>query len=109
MIQRLAAPLAEEDVEALAALVLDAVADNASIGFPADFTLEAARSWWTHVAQLMSAGEAVLLAARDDGRLVGTVQLRFSSYPNGRLRGEVVKLLVQTQARGRGLARELMA
>jgi GNAT superfamily N-acetyltransferase len=109
MIQRLEPPFAAGDLDSLAGLVLDAIAANASIGFPAGFTHDAALAWWEHIGLLVSAGEAVLLGARDAGSLVGTAQLRFSSYPNGRRRAEVAKLLVHSRARGRGLARQLMA
>ena len=40
---------------------------------------------------------------------VGTVSLALESRPNGRHRAEVVKLMVHPSARGRGLARALLA
>lgn len=50
-----------------------------------------------------------LLVERDpDGRVVGTVQLVRSSYPNGRDRAEVAKLLVHRRARRRGLGEQLL-
>lgn len=109
MIDRLSAPLNPGDVDALAALLLDAVIDNASVGFPAGLAAAEAAAFWADVGRTVGAGRAILLAARSEGRLVGTVQVRHSSYPNGRHRGELAKLLVHTSARRRGLGAALMA
>ncbi|MFD0569266.1 GNAT family N-acetyltransferase [Kitasatospora gansuensis] len=40
--------------------------------------------------------------------MLGTVQLRLTSYPNGRHRADLAKLLVHRDARGRGLGRRLL-
>jgi GNAT superfamily N-acetyltransferase len=89
-------------------LLLDAVAGNASIGFPAGLTRDEAHRFWADIANAVSAGRLILLAARVDGRVVGTVQLGFSQYPNGRRRADVAKLLVHSSMRRRGIATELM-
>ena len=104
----LAPPLAHADADALAELVLDAVAGNASIGFPAGFSRGEALAFWAGVESDALAGRAMLFGSRVDGTLLGTVQLRFSSYPNGRHRAEVAKLLVHSTARRRGLGTMLM-
>jgi ribosomal protein S18 acetylase RimI-like enzyme len=49
-----------------------------------------------------------VLAAREGGRLVGTVQLHASWAPNQPHRGDVAKLIVHRTARRRGIARTLM-
>ena len=103
-----APPLAETDRDALAALLLDAVEGNASIGFPADTTHEAALSFWSGVEADVAGGQALLFGSRSAGSLVATVQLRFSSFPNGRHRAEVAKLLVHSSARRHGLGTMLM-
>lgn len=103
MIERLPQPVSGSDLDDLTLLLLDAVAGNASVGFPAGLTEESARAWWR------LGGAKVLLGAREGGRLVGTAQLRFSDYPNGRHRAEVAKLMVHSSARRRGIASELMA
>jgi GNAT superfamily N-acetyltransferase len=57
----------------------------------------------------MARNRVLLLGARDEqGRIIGTVQLRLASYPNGRHRAEVAKLLVHSSWRRRGIATELM-
>lgn len=101
-------PIAPADLEALAGLLLDSVAGNASIGFPAETSREAALAYWTAVEADVLAGQAILLGVRDGRPLVATVQLRFSAYPNGRHRAEVAKLLVLSSARRHGLATMLM-
>jgi GNAT superfamily N-acetyltransferase len=108
MIERLGPDLTEADIESLAVLLLDAVAGNASVGFPSGLTHAESRAFWVDVAAAVRAGRVILLAARVDGNIAGTVQLVFSQYPNGRVRAEVAKLLVYTSMRRRGVGADLM-
>jgi acetyltransferase len=92
---------------ALADVLLDCVADGASVGFLAELGVEEARAWWRAA---LSEPDSLTWAARDDGgRPVGTVQLILATQPNARHRAEVVKLLVHRGARGRGCASALMS
>jgi len=93
-------------VPELADVLLDGVADGASIGFLADLDLDRARTWW-HGA--VGSPGTLTWVARLDGRVVGVVQLKLVTYPNGRHRADVAKLLVHRRARGLGLSRALMA
>jgi len=104
VIDRLGSPLDPADRRTLAGLILDAVAGNASVGFPADVSASEAERFWEGVESEVAAGRVVLLAARLDGELVGTAQLRFPIYPTGRRRAEA-KLLVHSSVRGRGSGR----
>ncbi|GAC1471194.1 MAG: GNAT family N-acetyltransferase [Candidatus Dormibacteraceae bacterium] len=97
---------ARASVSELADLLKDCVEGGASLGFPSPLELDVARTYWQGVAYAIEAGQHVLLVAGDP--IVGTVQLRFSSYPNGRHRAEVAKLLVHSSARKRGLGTRLM-
>lgn len=108
IIERLGPRLIEADLESLTELLMDAVAGNASVGFPAALSREEARRFWMDVSAAVDAGRLILLAVRSDGRIVGTVQLAFSQYPNGRSRAEVAKLLVHSAKRRSGLATDLM-
>jgi GNAT superfamily N-acetyltransferase len=108
-IERLVGPLNAADVDALAKLLLDAVAGNASIGFPADTTQGEAQSFWKGIEADMAARRAVVLGARLEGKLIATGQLRFSSFPNSQHRAEVAKLLVHSSVRRQGMATNLMA
>jgi len=50
----------------------------------------------------------VLIAARLDGRIVGTVQLGIDMPPNQPHRADIRKLLTHRSARGRGIGAALM-
>lgn len=105
MIHRLEPPVTDEDLDALADLLLDGVAGNASLGFDAAATFEQIRAWWSS----LDPAATVLLAAREDGRIVGSALLAFSRFPNGRHRAEVAKVIVLSTYRRRGIGRQLMA
>jgi GNAT superfamily N-acetyltransferase len=98
-----------EQIEDLAALLVDTVADGASIGFLAPLDRTAALAWWKERAAAVSAGRLAVWAVRDGERAVGTVSLAFADKPNSRHRAELVKLMVHRDARGRGLGRSLLA
>lgn len=94
---------------ALADLLVDAVDDGASVGFTAALTPAEAAAWWSDLAPALSDGRIAAWTAHDGDRLVGTVQLRCETSPNGRHRAEIAKLVVHRAARGRGIARRLLA
>jgi ribosomal protein S18 acetylase RimI-like enzyme len=98
--------LTEADLDDLAALLVDAVDSNASVGFPAGLSFGDARSWWQ---ERLADPHATVLVERDgDGRVVGTVQLVRTATPNGRHRAEVAKLMVHRRARRQGAGERLM-
>ncbi|WP_072926070.1 GNAT family N-acetyltransferase [Nissabacter archeti] len=97
-----------DDLQGLAQVLHACVAHNASVGFVQPFSLEAAAAFWQGQAASVAAGERILLLARAQGRVVGTVQLIPAGMPNGRHRAEVAKLLVHPDARRQGIARSLM-
>lgn len=92
----------------LGELLADAVADGASVGFMAGFTAEQGADWWRGLAAPVKDGQLLLWAALDGSRVLGTVQLRLTGYPNGRHRADLAKLLVHRDARGQGLGRRLL-
>lgn len=95
--------------ESLGELLSDAVAGGASVGFDSALPVAEATGWWRDVvAERVRAGAAVLLVAELDGEIAGTVQLAFPSFPNGRHRAEVAKLLVHSRRRRMGVGRALM-
>jgi GNAT superfamily N-acetyltransferase len=91
----------------LASLLIDAVESNAGISFMGDLTLDQAVEWWRNLLD-NSLPRMVVLVARDDEGVVGTVQLQPAWPPNQPHRGDVAKLIVHRRARGRGIARMLM-
>ncbi|MFI5529621.1 GNAT family N-acetyltransferase [Kitasatospora sp. NPDC051853] len=100
-----------DHAEALGGLLADAVEGGASVGFSAGLTPERAAAWWHGLAGALTDGHLLLWAAfeEDGARLLGTVQLRLTPYPNGRHRADLAKLLVHSAARGRGTGRRLLA
>ncbi|MFD3451381.1 GNAT family N-acetyltransferase [Streptomyces sp. NPDC058691] len=92
----------------LAALLVDAVAGGASLGFLAPFGQEEALRWWLGRGTAVAEGRLTVWAARDAEGVTGTVSLFREEKANGRHRAEVVKLMVHRRARGRGLGRTLL-
>jgi ribosomal protein S18 acetylase RimI-like enzyme len=83
---------------------------GASVGFILPFTQFEAEAFWSNrVFPGVRDGRRVLLTARTEGRLAGTVQLVHDTLPNQPHRAEVSKLLVHPDFRRRGIARALMA
>lgn len=98
------------EIGAFATLLHDCVQAGASINFVLPFSLAEAESFWRRkVLPGLRDGGLILLAAREDGRLVGSVQLDHDTPPNQKHRAEVRKLLVHPAMRRRGIARALMA
>lgn len=106
-VRQIVAP-GEAPLEGLAAVLIDSVHGGASVGFLAPLTPEAALGYWGQVTAALR-GPIRLWVAEDEGRVVGSVQLALCEKPNGTHRAEVQKLLVHTEARGKGVASQLMA
>ncbi len=106
-IERLILPVGDADLRDLAALLVDAVESGAAVSFVAPLSIEAAGEWWRGILS-GSHPRAVFLAARDKGRIVGSVQLHPAWAPNQPHRAEVVKLLVHRRCRKGGLGTRLM-
>ncbi|GAC1486289.1 MAG: GNAT family N-acetyltransferase [Gemmatimonadaceae bacterium] len=97
----------ETVVQELAQVLVDAVKGGASISFMADLRLDEAVEWWRRILGT-SPPRTVVLVARDEQGIVGTVQLQPSWAPNQPHRADVAKLIVHRRARRRGIARALM-
>jgi ribosomal protein S18 acetylase RimI-like enzyme len=72
-----------------------------------DLQFDDAAEWWRRMLSAASP-KAVVLVARDEQGIVGTVQLQPSWAPNQPHRADVAKLIVHPRARKRGIARALM-
>ena len=92
----------------LAALLLDAVADGASLGFLAALTQTEACAYWCEIRAAMQTDARLLWLAERDGKIVGTVQMELCQKKNGVNRAEIQKLLVYSEARHRGLGQQLI-
>ena len=107
-IERLAAADFERYRGELISLLLDAVAQGASVGFLADLDQAEANVYFDQVLAGLGDGSLLLWIAVDNDRVLGSVQLGLCQKRNGLNRGEVQKLLVHSAARRRGIARALM-
>lgn len=108
MIEELNPESAVAALPELVALLQDAVDDGASVGFLPPLSRAEALAYWGDVLEDLERGTRLLLVARDEAGVVGSIQLDLPSKPNARHRAEVQKLLVHTRARRRGLARALL-
>ncbi|MFC0211363.1 GNAT family N-acetyltransferase [Paenibacillus chartarius] len=96
--------LSPQLLEELADLLVDVVADGASIGFLPPLDRDEARAYWKHVIE---PGVHLWIGICGE-RLVGTVQLHLAMKPNGSHRAEIAKLMVHPSGRRNGVARMLM-
>ena len=104
--------LTESDARAhlatLIALLADTVNSGASVGFLRPLDAGLARAYWQDILAAVGRGTRILLIARVDGEIAGSVQLDLCEKQNGGHRGEVQKLIVRSQQRRQGIATELM-
>lgn len=108
MITTLDAAAAEREIDSLSEVLRDCVDDGASVNFVQPFTLDQAAAFWRRVIPGIAKGDTILLVARHDGRISGTVMLGLDTPPNQNHRADIKKLLVHRSARRQGLARALM-
>ena len=107
-VRRLAGGEARAHLDGLAGVLRDCVEGGASVSYMAPFSDEDARSAFDGFVAEAERGRRLIIAAFDDGKLVGTVQVILALPPNQPHRGEIAKLLVRRSARRQGIARRLM-
>jgi GNAT superfamily N-acetyltransferase len=105
----LVAVAAKAAIDELADVLIDCVDGGASVSFMLPFGRDDAKEFFEKIIASVARGETVLVAARLDGRIVGTVQLGLDMPPNQPHRGDIKKLLVHRAARNHGLGAALMA
>ena len=103
------APVGDCALDQLADVLGDCVEGGASVSFMSPFSHEEALTFFRKVAASVASGDTVLLAARLDGKMVGTVQLGLDTPPNQPHRADIKKLLVHRSFRGHGVGAALMA
>ena len=89
-------------------ILRDAVDNGASVGFLPPLNENIASAYWMDVARAVAKQSRILLIARNDSTLVGTVQLDLCTRQNGLHRAEVMKLLVHSASRRQGIGEALM-
>jgi GNAT superfamily N-acetyltransferase len=102
------AAAARAAIDELAEVLADCVEGGASVSFMLPYSRDEAKTFFAKVIASVARGETVLVAARLDGRIVGTVQLGLDMPPNQPHRGDIRKLLVHRAARKHGLGAALM-
>lgn len=117
-IESLTAQQAGTYLDALTDLLRDAVESGASVGFLKPLDASMAGVYWEGVLSALSSGERVLLLALEgdsvrsnsvrSNTVLGCVQLGLVRWPSQQHRAEVMKLLVSTVARRRGIGSALM-
>jgi len=103
------AAAAKDAIDELADVLVGCVQGGASVSFMLPFGREDAARYFDKVTASIARGETVLVAAKLDGRIVGTVQLGLDMPPNQPHRADIKKLLVHRAARNRGVGAMLMA
>ena len=101
--------LDEEQISALADLLIDCIDGGAGVSFLHPLAPAKARAFWRRVAADVETGSRALLVAEDDTGIVGTVQLGLDQPENQPHRADLVKLLVKRRTRGRGVGTALLA
>ena len=96
-------------IDELSDVLVDCVASGASVSFMLPFGPDDAVAYFETVTASVARGETVLIAAKLNGRIVGTVQLGLDMPPNQPHRGDIKKLLVHRSARNHGIGAALMA
>ena len=102
------AAAAKAAIGELADVLADCVAGGASVSFMLPYSRDDAVKFFEKVIASIARDETVLVAAKLDGRIVGTVQLGIDMPPNQPHRADIKKLLVHRSARNHGLGAKLM-
>ena len=102
------AAAAQAAIDELCEVLVDCVEGGASVSFMLPFGRADARKFFDKVIASVARDETVLVVAKLDGRIVGSVQVGLDMPPNQPHRGDIKKLLVHRAARKHGLGAALM-
>lgn len=102
------AAAAKAAIDELSDVLVDCVEGGASVSFMLPFSHGEARAFFEKVIAAVGRGDVVLVVAKRDGRIVGTVQVGLDMTANQPHRGDIKKLLVHRSARKLGLGAKLM-
>ena len=108
MIERLNADQTHEILPGLVELLQDVVNSGGTIGFMPPVSSEEASTYWQDVIQALSGPLRVLVVARDGEAVIGSAQLELCGRSNGLHRAEVMKVMVHSQQRKKGIGAQLM-
>ncbi|MDZ5472980.1 GNAT family N-acetyltransferase [Bacillus sp. 31A1R] len=88
----------------LTELLMEVVEGGASVGFLPPLKEKDAEEYWDHVLN----PDVILLVAKMDNEIAGTIQLHLCMKLNGDHRVEIAKLMTHPKFRRKGIARFLM-
>ena len=89
-------------------LLQESVDCGGALGFHAPLAADEAREYWQALRSEIETGSRVLLAASENGRIVGAGQLALAPWRNARHRASIEKVFVSAALRGRGIAKALI-
>jgi len=98
----------EAVLDALGALIVDAVEGGSGVNFLTGVTVAEARAWWEERIPEVRRGTVTAFVALDAERVVGSTLLMRSPNPNSPHRAEIGKVIVLRSHRRRGIAAALM-
>lgn len=102
-------PATAADRDALAALLVETVAGNGSVGFMHPLDPGQALAFWDAALREAGEGGRIVLCARRSGTLLGTGSLVLVSAPSQPHRAELTKVMTTPAARGGGVGAALVA
>jgi GNAT superfamily N-acetyltransferase len=100
---------AQAAIGELADVLADCVEGGASVSFMLPYNRDDAATFFEKVIASIARDETVLVAAKLNGRIVGTVQLGIDMPPNQPHRADIKKLLVHRAARQHGIGATVLA
>ena len=106
-IQQLAA-VTDEQIDALARVLMDCVEGGASVSYMQPLSMDKAVAFWRRVADDVARGVRALVVATDANGIMGTVQVVLEQPENQPHRADISKMLVHRRARRRGVGAALM-
>lgn len=101
-------PAVQADRDALAALLVETVAANGSVGFMHPLALAEAAAFWDAALEAASRGERIVLCAWRGETLLGTGSLALVPAPSQPHRAELTKVMTTPAARGLGVGAALV-
>lgn len=107
-VSELKAPPSLELFSELVELLQDSVNGGAAVGWIETPSTKDARNYWTQVLEAVGRGERALFVATDNHVCAGAIQLSTVPRQNSQHRGEIQKLMVNSQYRRRGVGRTLV-
>ena len=99
---------AQSEIAGLSQILIDCVANGASVGFMHPLSMDEALAFWRGVVNDAKTGARHVFIAEENENLIGTAQWLPAAMPNQPHRADIAKVLVPSYARRRGIGAALM-